>query len=73
MKDEKDLNVGLFVTSLANIIIGLFIVDILLLKCISFAIASICIGLIPSSKIWNCIILCISLTLIFVIYMVYEK
>ncbi len=48
MKEKTKLNIGLLNVSLGNLIVGLFIADTLMLKSISFAIASICIGLIPA-------------------------
>jgi len=67
MKEEFKLNIGLLSISLGNTIIGLFISETVLLKSISFLIASICVSLIPSKRIWNYIII----SILFIIIIVY--
>lgn len=53
MKEITKLNLGLLSIAAANTIIGLFIVEDFVLKSISFLLATIGIGLMPSKKVWN--------------------
>lgn len=69
MKEVTKLNWGLLSVAIANTIIGLFIVENFIFKSISFLLAIICIGLMPSKKVWNYIIITLAttVTLIYII------
>ena len=73
MNEKTKLNIGLLNVSLGKLIVGLFIADTLMLKSISFAIASICIGLIPSNKIWNYITISLLAIIILAFYITNNK